>query len=103
MREITRAERRKYWQTKIAEWQSSGKSALSWCKENNICPRSFYIRRASFSKELRSVKLNKSSFVELSGSNNLIQLELEYKKYKFKLNKFTFIELKNFLPLLKDL
>ena len=93
--------RRQYWLEKINAWKSSGKSGLSWCKENNINNRAFYRWRSFFSNQ-PSLKLNPESFIELE-NKTCFSLDIEYEKYKFNLKDFSFSELNNFLKILKSL
>jgi len=95
-------ERKKYWLEKIAEWKSSKKTALSWCKANNINPKTFYNQRAIL-KNNRLAEITKDSFIELSQRSQSFELEVEYKKYKFKLKDADGTILQNFITLIKRL
>ncbi len=95
--------RRQYWLEKINAWKSSGKSGFAWCKENNINNKSFYRWRSIFSNQNKpSLKLNPDSFIEIQNQKCCI-LEIEYEKYKFNLKDFSFLQLNNFLKILKSL
>jgi hypothetical protein len=96
-------ERKEYWKDKITKWKSSGKTGFSWCKDNNICAKSFYRWRSFFSNGEKSINFEKKSFIELSNNKSQFHLEIEYKKYKFTLSEFTFIELQELIKLLKVL
>jgi|LSQX01.1.fsa_nt_gb hypothetical protein len=39
---MTRLERQKLWETRIAEFKASGQSAATWARENNIKPNQLY-------------------------------------------------------------
>ena len=90
-------ETRKLWKERITNWQASGKSGLSWCKENNIPEKSFYRWKGFFTKQ---ENLKENSFIEISKS---IELQIEYKDYHFKLNNFDMRAIVPILNFLKSL
>ncbi len=52
---MTRTERQKLLETKIAEFKASGQSAATWARENNIKPNQLYYWR--FNDTLRGYNL----------------------------------------------
>lgn len=81
---------------------TSAKSAFAWCKENNICNKSFYRWRAFFNQNKSSLNLKADSFIELKNTTSC-SLEIEYKKYKLSLKDFNFNEAENLFKILKGL
>jgi hypothetical protein len=54
------------WQHVIDQWRASGKMALEWCKENQICYETFITRRSQLKKMRQSQAIpKKTDFIEL--------------------------------------
>ena len=90
------------WQKKIKIWQTSGKNANEWCKENKIPIQTFY----TWKKRLRlqnQASLNEQIFFELKDKPNDKAILLEYKEFKIHLSMdFDVEQLKRCLAALKD-
>jgi transposase-like protein len=56
------ASNRELWESRVAEWKTSGKSMSEWCSDHSIPPSSFSYWKLKFSSE----KLNRNAFVEIS-------------------------------------
>jgi len=97
-------DRRKYWLEKINQWKASKKTAFSWCRENNIKAKTFYNWRSFFNKNKNCPpKIGLDSFIEVPNKPSQFEIEIEYKKYNFKLKNFDFEMMKNFMIILKRL
>jgi hypothetical protein len=75
---ITKSQR---WKDRIEQWQTSGKSITSWCKDNNISYNTFlyWRKRLDIGKEHSSQKQS-STFIELQDGGlafSGIELQIE--------------------------
>lgn len=70
---------KEYWEIKIQQWLSSGKSAKSWCKENQVIYNTF---------------LGWRNYLKFSGSQKIDNLS-EKTSSDPSFSKANFIELKN--------
>jgi hypothetical protein len=65
-------ERRNLWKLRVQEWENSGLSALTWCKDRNIPYKQFIYWKSRFQRSLPTTNpVHKDSFVELRPKNNL--------------------------------
>ena len=92
------------WKETISKWQSSGKTAFTWCRENNINNKTFYRWRSFFSeKKEDSKKLSINSFVEISNKNIFFEFEINFKKYSLKFKNVDFSVVKNLINYFEEL
>jgi len=104
MLEKIKEEKKQYCLEIINKHKRSDKIAMHWCKENNINCKSFYRWRGYLTNHLKiQPKINSDSFIELSSKSNNLEVEIEYKKYKFKLRDCGLGTLQGFLKLIKSL
>ena len=87
------------WEDKIHQQETSGKSIVSWCQENQILPRSFYYwRLRCFPKNI-----DRSCFTELTNGKGT-GIAIEYQDMRICLDKdFDLITLKNCLTALRGI
>ena len=80
-------EKRKYWKSKILQWEKSKRSINSWCKERKIPASTFsYWKDKFFSKP--TIFINKKSFTEIIENNSEPQaIEIEIKGITIRVNK----------------
>lgn len=85
---------REYWEIKVQEWLSSGRSAKSWCKENQISYNTFLGWRARLEQNNQKTNLLKNAdpsfskphFIELNETPKLSSgIMLEYNGIKIHL------------------
>jgi hypothetical protein len=95
----THETRKAYWEPIIKDWKTSNRSAISYCKEHKITPSCFSKWKGFFEDK---PKLTVNSFIELP-SNSLAELEIESKKYTFRLKAVDILFVSKFMKILKDL
>jgi hypothetical protein len=76
-------DRRSYWLEKVIEWQKSGLSVKEWCKKNKLSFQALYFWKKKLLLQ-EPINVNPDSFIELKSKTSTYELEIEYKKYKFK-------------------
>lgn len=54
------------WQENLAQWQASGKSAATWCKEQEISHNTFCYWKNKLKESPNNSVLNKNDFVEIA-------------------------------------
>jgi transposase-like protein len=65
---MTKAERQKEWETRIAEYRASGQSVKEWCAAHNVKPQQlwYWLRRNKTQKDAPSIKPTQWLPVEVS-------------------------------------
>ena len=79
------------WKKYIAEWKSSGESAVAWCKAKNIPINTFYTwvkRLKKTENQLKSQPVACSEFIELKDQSQICTSDiiLEYEGFKIHLH-----------------
>jgi hypothetical protein len=102
------------WQTKLAEWATSGKTGKAWCQERQLSYSTFRSWKSKLFNTKPNLPQNKSKtkFIELIDEPNkstdlaskAAELSIEYKQFSIHLTKnFDSSTLKNCLQVLKEL
>ena len=60
-KELTKEEKREFWQQHLKDWEQSGLSQSKYCRLNNIKPSTFTSRNRNFKKELTRNNLSRVS------------------------------------------
>lgn len=101
---MTSAEQRlSEWIVRFDQWQTSGKSITTWCKEQSIPKHRFYYWRRRL-KQTSHSDLENSSFIQLTDSpEGPSGLELRIQKFSIHLSReFDSVTLKRCLQLLQE-
>ena len=91
------------WQEKVLDWEASGKSASTWCKENKISVNTLSGWKKRLKKSSANLDRAKSEFIELKDRvQSDTGITLEYNEIKIHLQaKFDKAVLKQCLDCLR--
>jgi hypothetical protein len=98
---------RNQWKARIANYIQSGLSIVSWCRQNNIAPHTFYYWRDQFAPK---TNINRADFAEIREheNTNLFSqksgITVQYQEFCIILDlQFDATALKHCLEALKEL